>query len=175
MHIKLLSVLITKRLISVFSANDDPKMVMKGIDHGACDYLLKPVTLKEVQMIWQHVVRKKKTSKRSNLDAPNSDSGNGIDSARTGNFDQNEKPSRKRKEKNEDDDEDENEDDRDNDDSMAQKKPRVVWSADLHRKFLAAVKQLGFESMLFPRSSTRKNNCHHNFYQLLYSSLFVHI
>jgi len=148
----------------VFSANDDPKMVMKGIDHGACDYLLKPVTLKEVQMIWQHVVRKKKTSKMSNLDAPNSYSGNGTDSARTGNFDQKEKPSRKRKEKNEDDDD---ENDRDNDDSTVQKKPRVVWSADLHRKFVAAVEQLGFESMLFPRSSMRKNSCHHNFYQLL--------
>jgi len=175
MHRKLFRVLIKKCFISVFSANDDPKMVMKGIDHGACDYLLKPVTLKEVQMIWQHVVRKKKTSKRSNLDAPYSDSGNGTDSARAGNFDQKEKPSRKRKEKNEEDDEDEDEDDRDNDDSTAQKKPRVVWSADLHRKFLAAVKQLGFESTFFPRSSMRKNSYHHNFYQFLYSSLFVSI
>nr|QSD99716.1 MYB family transcription factor [Melilotus albus] len=131
--------------VIMFSANDDPKMVMKGIDHGACDYLLKPVTLKEVQMIWQHVVRKKKTCKRSNRDASNSDSGNVIDSAGTGNSGQNEKPSRKRKEKNEDDVEEENEDDYDNDDLTAQKKPRVVWSTDLHRKFLAAVNQLGFE------------------------------
>nr|QSD99709.1 MYB family transcription factor [Melilotus albus] len=131
--------------VIMFSANDDPKMVMKGIEHGACDYLLKPVRLKEVQMIWQHVIRKKKTSERSNHDAPNSDSGNGIGSAETGNSDQNEKRSRKRKDKNEDDVEEENEDDHDNDDPTAQKKPRVVWSADLHRKFVNAVNQLGID------------------------------
>jgi two-component response regulator (ARR-B family) len=80
----------------VFSANDDPKMVRKGISHGACDYLLKPVTLTEVQTIWQRVIRIK-TNKRSNNDAPNSDSGNQIDSAVTGNSDQNERPSKKTK------------------------------------------------------------------------------
>nr|QSD99594.1 MYB family transcription factor [Melilotus albus] len=127
--------------VIMFSANDDPKMMMKGIDHGACDYLLKPVTLKEVQMIWQHVVRKKKTSKISNHDVPISYSGIGIDL----NSDQNEKPSRKRKDKYEDDVEEETEDDHDNDDPTPQKKPRVTWSHDLHRKFLAAVNQLGVE------------------------------
>jgi hypothetical protein len=55
----------------VFSANDDPKMVRKGI--------------------------RIKTNKRSNNDAPNSDSGNQIDSAVTGNSDQNERPSKKTK------------------------------------------------------------------------------
>jgi len=151
------SILITKCLISVFSANDDPNLVMKGIEHGACDYLLKPVRLKEVQIIWQHVIRKKKTSKRSNHDAPNSDSGNGKDSAGTGNSDQNEKPSRKRKDTNKDDSEEENEDDYENDDQTAQKKPRTVWSADLHRKFVAAVNQLGVDSTFFPLSSIHKN------------------
>ena len=32
---------------------------MKGIQHGACDYLLKPVRMKELRNIWQHVCRKK--------------------------------------------------------------------------------------------------------------------
>ncbi|XP_045800424.1 two-component response regulator ARR12-like [Trifolium pratense] len=133
--------------VIMFSANDDPKMVLKGITHGACDYLLKPVILKEVQTIWQHVIRKKKTSKRSNHDVRNSDGGNGIDSALTGNSDQNDRPSssRKRKEKNEDDVDEENEDDQDNDDPTAQKKARVVWTPALHRKFVAAVNQLGID------------------------------
>lgn len=129
----------------MFSANDDPKMVMKGITHGACDYLLKPVRLKEVQIIWQHVIRKKKSSKRSN-----SDSGNGIDSAVTGSSDQNVRPHRKRKDKNEDEEEEENEDDDDDDeDPSAQKKARVVWNAELHRLFVSAVNQLGIDSMFF--------------------------
>ncbi|MCI33705.1 two-component response regulator ARR12-like, partial [Trifolium medium] len=78
---------------------------------------------------------------------PNSDSGNGIDSALTGNSDQNDRPSssRKRKEKNEDDVDEENEDDHDNDDPTAQKKARVVWTPALHRKFVAAVNQLGID------------------------------
>ncbi|KNA15004.1 hypothetical protein SOVF_102240 [Spinacia oleracea] len=29
---------------------------------------------------------------------------------------------------------------------LAQKKPRVVWSVELHRKFVAAVNQLGLEN-----------------------------
>ncbi|XP_050891934.1 two-component response regulator ARR12 isoform X2 [Lathyrus oleraceus] len=127
--------------VIMFSANDDPKMVMKGITHGACDYLLKPVRLKEVQIIWQHVIRKKKSSKRSN-----SDSGNGIDSAVTGSSDQNARPHRKRKDKNEDEEEEENEDDDDDDeDPSAQKKARVVWNAELHRLFVSAVNQLGID------------------------------
>jgi len=33
---------------------------MKGITHGACDYLLKHVRIEELKNIWQHVVRKKR-------------------------------------------------------------------------------------------------------------------
>ncbi|XP_077236771.1 two-component response regulator ARR10-like [Tasmannia lanceolata] len=32
--------------------------VMKGIMHGACDYLMKPVRIEELKNIWQHVIRK---------------------------------------------------------------------------------------------------------------------
>ena len=41
------------------SANGETSAVMKGIKHGACDYLLKPVRMEELRNIWQHVVRKK--------------------------------------------------------------------------------------------------------------------
>jgi two-component response regulator ARR-B family len=157
----------------VFSENDDPKLVMKAIDLGACDYLLKPVQLKEVKMIWQHVIRKKKISKRSNHDVPNSDSGNGIYSTVTKNSDKIEKPSRKRKDKNEDDVEEENEYDHENDGPTVPKKPRFRWSNDLHHKFLVAVNKFGVESMFFPLLSMCKNNYPQIFYLLLYSSLFL--
>ena len=138
----------------MFSEEDDPKMVMKAIDLGACDYLLKPVALKELKMIWQHVIRKKKTSKRSNHDVPNSDSGNG-----TKNSDKIEMPYRKRKDKNEDDIEEEDEYDHENDGPTAPKKPRFRWSDDLHHKFLVAVNQFGIESMFIPQLSMCKNSC----------------
>lgn len=40
------------------SADGDPNVVLRGVIHGACDYLLKPVRLEELKNIWQHVVRR---------------------------------------------------------------------------------------------------------------------
>lgn len=45
--------------VIMLSAYGDTKHVTKGIYHGACDYLLKPVRIEELQLIWQHVVRRK--------------------------------------------------------------------------------------------------------------------
>jgi len=139
------------------SVNDDPKMVMKGISHGACDYLLKPVRLKEVQNIWQHVVRRRTTdskelNKSSNQDKADTDS-NERGSVATGNSDQNVKSSRKRKDE-DDYDNEEQENCHDNENSSSHKKARVVWTVELHHKFVAAVNQLGFESMFFNLSIT---------------------
>ncbi|QCE16293.1 two-component response regulator ARR-B family [Vigna unguiculata] len=135
--------------VIMLSANGDTKLVMKGISHGACDYLLKPVRMEELKNIWQHVIRRKKfdskeKNKTSNLDKPTSDSGNGHGLSGAVNSDQNEKLTKKRKDQDEDEDE-EQENDHDNDDPSTQKKPRVVWSVELHRKFVAAVNQLGID------------------------------
>nr|KYP70278.1 Two-component response regulator ARR12 [Cajanus cajan] len=135
--------------VIMLSANGDTKLVMKGIAHGACDYLLKPVRMEELKNIWQHVIRRKKfdskeKKKTSNLDKPTSDSGNGLGSSGAGNSEQNEKLTKKRKDQDEDEDE-EQENDQDNEDPSTQKKPRVVWSVELHRKFVAAVNQLGID------------------------------
>lgn len=136
----------------MLSANGDTKLVMKGITHGACDYLLKPVRIEELKNIWQHVIRRKKFDSKEknntcNQDQPNSGSNNGIGSAGAGNSDQNGKLTKKRKDQ--DDEDDEDHENGDNDDPSAQKKPRVVWSVELHRKFVAAVNQLGIDSMFF--------------------------
>lgn len=40
------------------SANEHPDTVFECIRGGAEDYLLKPLTKKEVQYIWQHVWRR---------------------------------------------------------------------------------------------------------------------
>nr|XP_011459601.1 PREDICTED: two-component response regulator EHD1-like [Fragaria vesca subsp. vesca] len=41
----------------VLSASEDTQLVMKGISNGACDYLLKPVRVEQLKLIWQHVFR----------------------------------------------------------------------------------------------------------------------
>ena len=106
---------------------------MKGIAHGACDSLVKPVRLEELRKGWQHVMRSYAmcVQNESNL------GGEGGQEAGSGD--------QKRK----DDDEDFVDNGNENDESSTQKKPRVVWSLVLHTKFVAAVNQLGIESESF--------------------------
>lgn len=133
---------------AVLSANGETQTVMKGISHGACDYLLKPVRIEELRNIWQHVIRRRKFEKRCSNDPENRDDdlktlGNSEDGH--GADDLNGKITKKRKDQSEAD-EDDSEDNTENDDPSNQKKPRVVWTIELHRKFVAAVNQLGIDS-----------------------------
>ncbi|XP_007011983.2 PREDICTED: two-component response regulator ARR18 [Theobroma cacao] len=133
--------------VIMLSAHSDTKLVMKGITHGACDYLLKPVRIEELKNIWQHVVRRKKTDSKDQIKAPNQDkarAGNGeFGQTSTGSSDQ--KVNKKRKDQSEDEEEEGEDNGHENDDPSTQKKPRVVWSVELHRKFVAAVNQLGLD------------------------------
>lgn len=126
----------------VLSAHSDPKYVMKGVTHGACDYLLKPVRIEELKNIWQHVVRSRFDKNRG---INNGEKRDGSGNEGVGNSDQNNgRANRKRKDQYNEDEEEE----RDDNDETAQKKQRVVWTVDLHKKFVAAVNQLGYESKL---------------------------
>ncbi|KAF8400546.1 hypothetical protein HHK36_013845 [Tetracentron sinense] len=136
--------------VIMLSANSDPKLVMKGITHGACDYLLKPIRIEELKNIWQHVIRRKKSDSKDQNSFDNQEKSHhgtgegGQGPTEIGSADRNGKLNRKRKDQNEDDDDD-CEDGNENEDPSTQKKPRVVWSVELHRKFVAAVNQLGLE------------------------------
>ncbi|CAL5020027.1 unnamed protein product [Urochloa decumbens] len=139
--------------VIMLSVNGETRTVMKGITHGACDYLLKPVRLEELRNIWQHVVRRKFSNReRANVDGyefnrPSNGDFDIVHSQITcGSPDQSGRPNKKRKEyHSEDEDEGEDSNGQENDDSSAPKKPRVVWSVELHRKFVAAVNQLGID------------------------------
>ncbi|KZV35332.1 hypothetical protein F511_38840 [Dorcoceras hygrometricum] len=133
--------------VIMMSADDSKNVVMKGVTHGACDYLIKPVRMEALKNIWQHVVRKKKNEWRDkDLDLSGS-AGDGAmqqkssddveysPSTNEGNW----KSAKKRKEKEE---EDEGED---RDEASTLKKPRVVWSVELHQQFVTAVNQLGID------------------------------
>ncbi|VAI83491.1 unnamed protein product [Triticum turgidum subsp. durum] len=132
--------------VIMLSVNGETKSVLKGITHGACDYLLKPVRIEELRNVWQHVVRRKFSNREpNNLDfckEISRDSYHRLGQATCDrSSDQSNRASKKRKElHNEEEDEGE-----DNDNAAASKKPRVVWSVELHRKFVAAVNQLGID------------------------------
>ncbi|KAF5743353.1 putative two-component system sensor histidine kinase/response regulator [Tripterygium wilfordii] len=131
--------------VIMLSANGDTKLVMKGITHGACDYLLKPIRIEELKNIWQHVIRRKKVDNKDRNNTDNQEKHHQGSNETTGFGNSEQKLNKKRKDQNEDDYEDHDENDNDMDDSSAQKKPRVVWSVELHRKFVAAVNQLGID------------------------------
>uniref|UniRef100_A0A0D9VM61 Two-component response regulator n=1 Tax=Leersia perrieri TaxID=77586 RepID=A0A0D9VM61_9ORYZ len=138
--------------VIMLSVNGETKTVLKGITHGACDYLLKPVRIEELRNIWQHVVRRKfSTRDRANLDMyeecnkpPNADPDQ-VHVHVTCGSDQSGRPSKKRKEYCSDEEDEGEVNTQETDDPSAPKKPRVVWSVELHRKFVAAVNQLGID------------------------------
>lgn len=158
--------------VIMLSANANTKVVLKGITHGACDYLLKPVRIEELKNIWQHVVRRKKSDSKEtrnsgNQNASHTGSGEGGPGTAEAPLDQNGKPNKRRKDQNEAEDEDHEANG--HNDSSTQKKPRVVWSLDLHGKFVAAVKQLGVDKavpkkileMMNVENLTRENVASH--------------
>ncbi|EFJ19926.1 type B response regulator [Selaginella moellendorffii] len=149
------------------SSNGETGIVMKGVIHGACDYLIKPVRTEELRNIWQHVVRKKRNEARD-VEASGSVEDGGernhhhhhqqqqhhssqqqrrastidegeFNSDGGGGGDPNWKLAKRRK-----DDGDETAE-HDNDDSSTLKKQRVVWSVELHQQFVNAVNQLGID------------------------------
>ncbi|XWS72602.1 hypothetical protein CRYUN_Cryun02cG0054100 [Craigia yunnanensis] len=133
--------------VIMLSAHSDTKLVMKGITHGACDYLLKPIRIEELKNIWQHVVRRKKPDSKDHINTQNQDNARGgtgeAGQKSTSSSDQ--KVNKKRKDQSEDEEEEGDDNGDENEDPSTQKKPRVVWSVELHRKFVAAVNQLGLD------------------------------
>ncbi|KAI3836384.1 hypothetical protein MKW92_003575 [Papaver armeniacum] len=125
--------------VIMMSADGRTSAVMRGIKHGACDYLIKPVRFEELKNIWQHVVRKKyggsKEPEQSGSVEESGDrykqGGDDADYASSAN---------EGTDGNEEDD-----GEYDNDDPSAAKKPRVVWSVELHQQFVSAVNQLGID------------------------------
>lgn len=110
--------------VIMMSANGETTVVLRGITHGAVDYLLKPVRIEELRNIWQHVVRKKRGAGSGDGDEGESKEG---DRGKV----------RKRKDGEDEDIKEEN--------TATAKKPRVVWSVELHQQFVNAVNQLGID------------------------------
>ncbi|PIN26394.1 hypothetical protein CDL12_00853 [Handroanthus impetiginosus] len=128
------------------SVDGETSRVMKGVQHGACDYLLKPIRMKELKNIWQHVFRKRIHEVR---DIEGQESLEEIQMMRSGMehlddgyfFNGDLISGKKRK------DVDNKHDDRVCGDPSSVKKARVVWTVDLHQKFVKAVNQIGFEKV----------------------------
>ncbi|XP_061364642.1 two-component response regulator ARR12-like isoform X2 [Gastrolobium bilobum] len=112
--------------VILFSNGHDSKLAMEAVALGASDYLEKPIRIKELKNIWQHVVKKKINSKK-----------------------QEEKINSKKQAENEDDDYKEPGHNKEH--QAIQRKHRVIWTEELHQSFLAAVNQLGGVDKAVPK------------------------
>lgn len=135
--------------VIMMSGDGRTNLVMRGVQHGACDYLIKPIRDEELKNIWQHVVRKKYNSSKEHECSGSLDDNDrykrGSDDAECASSviegaDGVLKPHKKKREAKEEDDTE-----MENDDPSTTKKPRVVWSVELHQQFVSAVNQLGID------------------------------
>ncbi|KAG9147276.1 hypothetical protein Leryth_018014 [Lithospermum erythrorhizon] len=134
--------------VIMMSVDGETSRVMKGVQHGACDYLLKPIRMKELKNIWQHVLRKRiHDVKETDIDGLEeiqmlngslSEYGSDFYSFSIGDM-----CSGKKKRKNAES----KQDDRESSDTSSIKKPRIVWTVDLHQKFVKAVNLIGIDKI----------------------------
>ncbi|KAI5073083.1 hypothetical protein GOP47_0011096 [Adiantum capillus-veneris] len=118
--------------VIMMSANGETSVVMQGITHGACDYLIKPIRIEELRNIWQHVIRRKgKEIQRGSMQGELDEVSKVLESQ--------DQTCKKRKES------------FDMEDcsmdwaNSLNKKARVNWSMELHRQFVDAVNELGID------------------------------
>lgn len=131
------------------SVDGETSRVMKGVQHGACDYLLKPVRMKELRNIWQHVFRKKIHEIKEVESHDNSSEeiqflSNEFAERQQMLYAGDLNSTLKRKDMTENTDIFVDTDVFDHASSV--KKARVIWTVDLHQKFVDAVNQIGFDS-----------------------------
>ncbi|KAL0364267.1 UNVERIFIED_CONTAM: Two-component response regulator ORR26 [Sesamum angustifolium] len=132
--------------VIMMSVDGETSRVMKGIQHGACDYLLKPIRIKELQNIWQHVIRKRMHGAR---DIEGQESLDISQMTRNGKQPSNDRCSfsryivsgKKRKGV------ENKRRDGEYGDPSSQKKPRLLWNMDLQQKFEKAVHQIGLHKV----------------------------
>ncbi|XP_014520244.1 two-component response regulator ORR26-like isoform X2 [Vigna radiata var. radiata] len=133
--------------VIMMSVDGETSRVMKGVQHGACDYLLKPIRMKELRNIWQHVFRKRIHEAKEFESFESFESihlmRNGSELSDEGNLFAVEDVTSTKKRK----DADNKHDDKECMDPSSTKKARVVWSVDLHQKFVKAVNQIGFDKV----------------------------
>lgn len=119
---------------------------MKWMINGATDYLIKPIKPDELRIIFKHLVKKVR-ERKSVVTGEAEEKAGGEKSSSVGDSTIRNPNKRKRSmcldaEVNEEDRHDHN----DRACAASSKKRRVVWTKELHKKFVDAVEYLGLDS-----------------------------
>ncbi|XP_059456679.1 two-component response regulator ARR14-like [Corylus avellana] len=132
----------SKLPVVLMSADDNENAMLGSLFKGAMFYLVKPVTLNNVRNLWQFASMKSReetaaTDGVSSVQGETSDIE--IQSFENKMQQSHQKAKRKVPEAMEKDEEE------DNDDSTVIKKPKLIWTNDLHNRFLEAIRVLGID------------------------------
>ena len=111
---------LTRAPPSVMSADGETSSVLRGMLHGAVDYLQKPIQMSDLRYIWQHVIRRDRAAEQP-AEGKGRASGGGGAGQRVGK----EKRSKAAAE--------------------GEEEERVVWAMELHGRFVEAVNVLGVD------------------------------
>ena len=136
---------------TVMSSDEKRETIMKGVIHGACEYMVKPVRMDAVELLWQHVIRKRRNDQLKDMKQVMEDE-LVVEEKEERRSMKKKKEKRKHKKEDQDDEGGESSDHTNiavSTSTSAVKKPRMVWTPSLHRQFEAAVNQLGYSSMIF--------------------------
>lgn len=114
--------------VIMMSSDSDTNVVLRGVTHGAVDFLIKPVRIEELKNVWQHVIRRRSVSfSRCTADESGADH---ESDAQTGQRLKRKESELIRAE---------------HEGGAGGKKPRVVWSVEMHQQFVYAVNTLGID------------------------------
>lgn len=157
------------------SANCDVSVAMKGLEHGACYYIMKPVSMGEVKNLWQHIIRKHREDKGTEemgtlgeikqMGSSSEDSGYKNAAASRGSSGDQYLSKQQRRNKcafgvki----------------DAKGKKKTkrrRVIWNTKLHQKFLNAIDQIGIDRKIRKTTFLLKNVA--SFYNLCFPQFIL--
>ncbi|KAF7025888.1 hypothetical protein CFC21_038039 [Triticum aestivum] len=120
----------------MLSVDCDKKVVMKGIEQGASEFMVKPVHTHELKNIWQHVQRWRNPKAISHISDHDSD----VQRVQPATADKSKLSGNKRNVG-----DDSNKHNESTCVSATHRKPRVTWTIQLHNKFLEAINQIGLD------------------------------
>ena len=115
--------------VIMMSSDGDTNVVLRGVTHGAVDFLIKPVRIEELRNVWQHVVRRRSLQLTRPGEETDGDSRNNASASQTHGMKRKDTESLRVE----------------HEGGGAGKKPRVVWSVEMHQQFVNAVNVLGID------------------------------
>ncbi|XP_048140265.1 two-component response regulator ARR14-like isoform X1 [Rhodamnia argentea] len=124
--------------VVLFSSDAEKDTVLKGVNSGACDFLVKPIQISTLKILWQHVLRSNRRSSNNSIKGLETlhalTTSSSIDTrALAENEEEENSKSLKRS----------SEDEADHGQSQSPaKKPRMVWTPELNQMFIMAVNSL---------------------------------